>query len=667
MSDSTHAALAPQTELTWRGIAIGVVITLIFTAANVYFGLKAGLTFATSIPAAVISMAILRKVSDATIQENNIVQTIASAAGTLAAIIFVLPALVIVGWWAKFPYWETMLVCALGGTLGVMYSIPLRRALVTGSDLPYPEGVACAEVLKVGASNRHPEDQDQAGVEAGRAGFLAVVWGSVISGAFTILQATKLIGTNVSAYFKIGARGVTGFDFGLSLALLAVGHLVGLWVGVSMLIGSAIAWLGLVPWYASVSGLDGPAASIASSVFLDKVRFIGAGTIGVAAIWTLLKLVKPVASGLAAAVRSSRARKTGHGDELPRTEHDMPIGYVATITLVCMLPIAWLLADFSGDAGLESHMWLLVISGVAFVALISFFVASVVGYMAGLVGSSNSPISGVGILVVVIASVLLALGAQPFLPDDAGKALVAFSLFVSSVVFAGATIANDNLQDLKTGQLVNATPWKQQFALIIGVFAGALIIPFVLNMLNEAYGFVGAANATDQALAAPQAGLIGALAQGVLEHNIDWSLIWLGAGIGAVVIVIDEILSKVGARMSIPPLGVGMGIYLPSQITLMIATGAVIGWFFNRRADRHAARPEDRKQLGVLMATGLIVGESILGVIIAAIVVFSGKEAPLGLVGDGFANWAVVIGGITFALTVFLMYRWISRLGYSGD
>src|SRR5690625_558107 len=206
-------------------------------------------------------MAILRKVSDATIQENNIVQTIASAAGTLAAIIFVLPALVIVGWWAKFPYWETMLVCALGGTLGVMYSIPLRRALVTGSDLPYPEGVACAEVLKVGASNRHPEDQDQAGVEAGRAGFLAVVWGSVISGAFTILQATKLIGTNVSAYFKIGARGVTGFDFGLSLALLAVGHLVGLAAGVSVRIGAAVAWLALVPWHAALAGLDGRAAS----------------------------------------------------------------------------------------------------------------------------------------------------------------------------------------------------------------------------------------------------------------------------------------------------------------------------------------------------------------------------------------------------------------------
>lgn len=662
MGTKQEVGHGPLSELTLRGVVIGVLITLVFTAANVYFGLKAGLTFATSIPAAVISMAVLRKFQNASIQENNIVQTIASAAGCLSAIIFVLPGMVIVGWWAGFPYWETALICALGGILGVMYSIPLRRALVTNSDLPYPEGVACAEVLKVGESHR---DSAVAGTGAAASdkGFKAVVWGALVSAAFAVVEATHIFTTTVSGYFHVGNRGgVSGFDFSLSFALLAVGHLVGLWVGISMLIGTLIAWGWAVPHYAVLAQLTGSAADVAGTVFSEKVRFLGAGTIGAAAIWTLLKLVKPVYSGLADAMRSTRMRKAGQGDSLPRTEHDMPIGIVAVVTLVCLLPIAWLLGGFSASAGLGAQMWPLVIGGVVFIALMSFFVASVCGYMAGLVGSSNSPLSGVGILVIVVASVLLALSVQSSLPDSAGKALVAFALFASSVVFAGATIANDNLQDLKTGQLVDATPWKQQVALIIGVIAGAIIIPFVLNMLNEAYGFVGAASATERALAAPQAGLISALAQGVLQHNIDWWLIWDGVAIGTVIIAVDEVLGKVGKQVRFPPLAVGLGIYLPTEVTLMIVVGALIGWYFNRRSQR-TRDPAGTRQLGILMSSGLIVGESIIGVVIAAIVVGSGAQAPLALVGESFAEPAIWIGGIAFVLVTFGLYSWVTRLG----
>jgi len=656
-----RGGLAPQTELTIRGVIIGVLITLVFTAANVYFGLEAGLTFATSIPAAVISMAVLRKFSDATIQENNIVQTIASAAGTLSAIIFVLPGLVIVGWWSGFPYWETALICGLGGVLGVMYSIPLRRALVTNSDLPYPEGVACAEVLKVGARHRESMANGNS-AEAGNAGFMAVVWGSVVSAGFAVVVATHVFAKDVSAYFYVGHRGAaSGFDFSLSFALLAVGHLVGLWVGISMLIGTGIAWLWAVPHYTILAHATGTAAAVAQAAFGGKVRFLGAGTIAAAAIWTLLKLVKPVYAGLAAALRSSRLRKTGQGDRLPRTEHDIPIGIVALVTLLAMLPIAWLLGAFSTASGLGSQLWLLTIGGVVFVALMSFFVAAVCGYMAGLVGSSNSPLSGIGILVIVIAAVLLAIGVQSSLPVSAGKALVAFALFTSSVVFAGATIANDNLQDLKTGQLVDATPWKQQLALVIGVIAGALIIPVVLNLLSQAYGFVGAANATANALAAPQAGLISALAQGVLQHNIDWSLIGLGVAIGGGIIVVDEVLGLFGNNVRLPPLAVGLGIYLPSEVTLMIVVGALVGWAYDRRAAR-APNPQDTRQMGILMASGMIVGESIIGVIIAAIVVFSGREAPLALVGKGFGPDSVWIGGLIFVVISAAMYRWVSRL-----
>ena len=650
-------------ELTVRGIIIGIIITLVFTAANVYFGLKAGLTFSTSIPAAVISMALLRGFRDATVQENNIVQTIASAAGTLSSIIFVLPGLVMIGWWTGFPFWISFLICALGGILGVMYSIPLRRALVTNSDLPYPEGIACAEVLKVGSSSGK---ENAAEVEHGRAGLLAVLWGSIVSAVFAIIVSTHVFGSDVAQTFRIGRRGaVSGYDFALSFALLAIGNLVGLSVGIAMLIGAIIGWGWGVPYYSGLAGdFTTAAAQVAAGTWSLKVRFIGAGTIGVAAIWTLLKLVKPVVQGLAGAMAAARARKAGKADTLPISERDIPIGIVGLVTLACMLPIGWVLGYFANTSGLGAHMTTLVIGGVAYVVLMSFFVSAVCGYMAGLIGSSNSPLSGVGILVVLGAALLLVVGVKPYVGPDASKALMAFALFTTAVIFNVAAIANNNLQDLKTGQLVDATPWKQQVALIIGVLAGALVIPPVLDLVNQAYGFVGAPGAElrPNPLPAPQAGLISSLAQGVIAANIDWGLIIIGAWIGVAIIVLDEILARTTRAMRVPPLAVGLGIYLPTASTLMIVVGAIVGWVFERRADR-TAKPEATKQLGILLASGLIVGESIIGVVISAIVVFSGVAAPLAIVGSAFDTPAIIIGGLAFAITAFVLYRWVLRIG----
>ena len=654
---------ADRAELTVRGLIIGIVITLVFTAANVFFGLKAGLTFATSIPAAVISMAILRAMKNATIQENNIVQTVASAAGTLSSIIFVLPGLIIVGWWTGFPFWVSFGICAAGGILGVMYTIPLRRALVTDSDLPYPEGVACAEVLKVG-SGEEVEASDSAAVEGGSAGLKAVVVGSIVSALFYVVVQTKLFASDLAQYFRIGDRGAaSGYDFSLSFALFAVGHLVGLWVGVAMLVGAIISWGWAVPHFSLLHPAAGDVADVAQGIWSKYVRFVGAGTIGVAAIWTLLKLVKPVVSGLTSAMAASRVRKAGKGDTLPLTERDMPIGIVGLVVLLCMIPVAYLLGHFSVVSGLASHTTLLVVGGVVFVLILSFLVSTVCGYMAGLIGSSNSPLSGIGILVVIIAALLLVAGVKSDLPVDSGKALVAFALFITSVVFAVAAIANNNLQDLKTGQLVNATPWRQQVALVIGVIAGAVVIPPVLGLLNEAYGFLGAPGVNPaHALPAPQAGLISALAQGVIQNNIDWSLIGIGAAIGAGLIVLDAVLAGTTKSVRLPPLAVGLGMYLPTSTTLMIVVGAIVGWYFDRRADR-TPKSEATKQLGVLLASGLIVGESIIGVVVAAIVVFSGKPAPLALVGDSFENASVWIGTIAFVAVTFAMYRWIARMG----
>src|SRR5947208_2544449 len=656
MRESTRA------ELTVRGLIIGAVITLVFTAANVYFGLKAGLTFSTSIPAAVISMAILRSFRDATVQENNIVQTVASAAGTLSSIIFVLPGLIMIGWWTEFPFWISFLICALGGILGVMYSIPLRRALVTSSDLPYPEGVACAEVLKVGSSGDSAHASD---IEHGRAGLLAVLWGSIVAAVFAVIVATQVFAADVAQTFRIGKRGaVSGYDFSLSFALLAIGHLVGLSVGIAMLIGTFIGWGWGVPHYSALVGdLATAAAQLAQSTWSKKVRFLGAGAIGVSAIWTLLKLVKPVAKGLAGAMAASRARKAGKADTLPITERDIPIGIVGLVTLVCMLPIGWVLGYFANASGLGAHMTTLVIGGVAYVVLMSFFVSAVCGYMAGLIGSSNSPLSGIGILVVIGAALLLVFGVKPYVSPEASKSLIAFALFTTAVIFNVAAIANNNLQDLKTGQLVDATPWKQQVALVIGVIAGAIVIPPVLDLVNHAYGFVGAPGAElrPNPLPAPQAGLISSLAQGVIAADIDWSLIRTGGLIGICIILLDEILSRTTRHMRVPPLAVGLGIYLPTQSTLMIVVGAVAGWVFDNRAD-HSAKPEATKQLGVLLASGLIVGESVIGVVIAAIVVFSGVSAPLALVGPGFEGAAKIVCGLAFAVIVAVLYSWIWRL-----
>ena len=647
-------------ELTVRGVILGVLITLVFTAANVFFGLKAGLTFATSIPAAVISMAVLRGFKDVTIQENNIVQTVASAAGTLSAIIFVLPGLVIIGWWTGFRYWTSASICALGGVLGVMYSIPLRRALVTESDLPYPEGVACAEVLKVGAGGTI----EAGGVDETRAGLLAVVAGSIVSGAFAIIVATRVFASDLARYFRVGERGsVSGFDLLFSVALFGVGHLVGLWVGVAIGLGAVIAWVWGVPHYA-VLNAGHAAAQVAQTTWSHQVRFVGAGTILAAAIWTLATLVKPVYGGLRSAMAASRARRTGQQTRLPRTERDIPIGIVAVVTLVCLAPIAVLLANFDSGGALSSKMPVLVIGGVVFIALMSFFVSSVCGYMAGLIGASNSPLSGIGILAVIGAALLMVVGVRPYLPASAQPALVAYALFVTAVVFAAATIANNNLQDLKTGQLVDATPWKQQVALVIGVAAGALIIPPILDLLNHAYGFAGAPGLPRaNPLPAPQAGLISALAQGVLQNNVDWSLIRVGVAIGVGMIVIDQTLRRTtGGRVHLSPLAVGLGIYLPTQSTLMVVLGALAGWYFDRRAEHHT-NPAAVKQLGILLASGLIVGEGLVGVLIAALVAFSGKNFPLSLVGDHFAeSGAVVLSCIAFTATMFFMYRWVARL-----
>jgi putative OPT family oligopeptide transporter len=638
-------------ELTFRGVVLGALLTVILTAANVYAGLKIGLTVATSIPAAVISMAVLRTFRDSTIQENNIVQTIASAAGTLSAIVFVLPGLVMVGWWTGFPYWLSVAVIAIGGILGVMYSVPLRRALVTGTDLPYPEGLAAAEVLKVGSG--------VGGAEENRRGLMLIVWSSIASAGFYALAQTKLLAADAAKSFKVGS-GVTQASASLSMLLIGVGHLVGLTVGIAMFIGLLISWAYLVPHYTSLAGAIPAGISLddfVHGVFVHKVRFIGAGTIGIAAIWTLLKILGPIVGGIRSALAANAQRKSGGGESLPITERDIPIGIVAGTILVLMIPIGLLLHTFASTDPIAANPGTTIALSIIYVLIAGIVIASVCGYMAGLIGASNSPISGVGILSVVGISLILVL-IFPHPSGDASKSLVAFALFVTAIVFGVATISNNNLQDLKTGELVGATPWRQQVALILGVVFGAIVIPPVLDLLNTAFTFQGAPGArAATALAAPQAALISAIAQGLLNGNFDWGLIEIGAGIGVVVIIIDEVLRKM-KRGGLPPLAVGMGIYLPMALTLLVPLGALLGWLYDKWAVR-TSNPEFAQRMGVLLATGLIVGESIMGVVYAAIVAVTRKDAPLALVADN--PWAVPAGLVIFTVVVVGFYFWTRR------
>lgn len=636
-------ALPGPRELTLRSIILGGALTFLFTAANVYFGLRVGLTFSTAIPAAVISMAVLRTLGGATIVENNIVQTIGSAAGAVATMVFVLPGFVIVGWWQNIPYWETMLVCATGGILGVMLSVPMRRALVVDSDLPYPEGVAGAEILRVGMG-------DAEGQSENRVGLATIVLGSLAGAGFGVLTMLRLAAGEVAKIFKIGT-GYATIGSTMSLGLVAVGHLIGLATGLSMLTGLVIGKFVLLPWLSA--GMPGPAEEVVGTVFGQQVRMVGAGAMAIAALWALLRITGSIVRGLAGIAATSRARKAGAQIDL--TERDLPVSWVVGLSAAMFVPILFLVWQFVQGGPLAASIPAVLALSLVFIIGIGVFTAVVTGYMAGLVGTSNSPVSGVGILSILIASVLVAALFGSGVAADQRAPLIAFALFLVSFVFGIAIVANDNLQDLKTGQLVGSTPWKQQAALIIGVVAGSLILPPVLQLLATSFGFAGAPGAGENALAAPQASLFAAIAQGVLGGSLRWDLIWLGVGIGAVLIAIDEGLRKTG-KGKLPPLAVAMGIYLPATLVFPAVIGAVIGHFWNRMAAR-TSRPEFTERLGVLLATGLIVGDSLFGLAFAGAVGATGDPANLAIVGESFAPASEWIAVVVMVALLVLTYR----------
>ena len=658
-------------EFTLRGVILGALITVIFTASNVYLGLKVVLTFASSIPAAVISMAILKFAKDSNILENNLVQTQASAAGTLSSIIFVLPALLMLGYWTSFPFWQTTILCIAGGILGVMFTIPLRYAMVVNSDLPYPEGVAAAEILRAGEA----AVADGSATQDGSIGAKEIAIGGALSGTVAFLTGgLRLLADSAGYWFKAGAA-VFQLPMGFSLALLGAGYLVGIAGGIAILLGILIAWGVAVPTLtsAAVQPMDMPLSAFAMQIWKEKVRFIGAGTIGVAALWTLLTLMKPMMEGLKL---SMQALKGGSNVGLARVEQDLSpkamMGWTAAMTVLLAVCFYQFVAGSSLPTGLA---WLLVGVCTAVTFIIGFLVAAACGYMAGLIGSSSSPISGIGIIsIVVISLVLLMVGnVNPeLLTSGDGQFVTALALFCGSAVLCVATISNDNLQDLKTGYLIKATPWRQQIALIIGVVVGALVISPVLELLYKAYGFTGALPRADmdasQALGAPQATLMTTIAKGIFAHNLNWDFILVGVAIGATLIVVDTVLRKTSAgKYSLPVLAVGMGIYLPPSINMPIFIGTVLAWWLKHYITKKspaAAREKNLKsaeRTGTLFAAGLIVGESLIGVIMAFIIAASvttgGSDAPLALKLENWDTIGQILGLLAFILAMSMLAR----------
>ena len=576
-------------EITVKSVILGILLSVILAAANAYLGLFAGMTVSASIPAAVISMGVLRFFKRSSILENNIVQTAASAGESLAAgVIFTIPALVLMGYWTDFDYMAIAKMSAVGGIIGVMFTIPLRRALIIEAKLTYPEGVATAEVLKAGDEARNSKEGGKSlGVilKAGLIGGLLKImqqgfsmWSQSAEGAFGFKNAK-------------GVKTVFGFGSDLSPALLGVGYIIGLNISTLMIAGGLLSWIVVLPIYTTVTGYDGAITmDVANTIWSTQIRYLGVGAMVVGGLWSVVKLVRPLINGIKASLDAHRA--SDRGVEMKSTEQDISIKWVIGIVAVSSIPLFLLYLDV-----LESVPITLIMTAVMLV--FGFLFSAVAGYMGGLVGSSNNPISGVTIATILFSSLLLLLLMGSGSPNGAAGAII-----IGAVVCCAASIAGDNLQDLKAGHILGATPWKQQIMQIIGTVSAAFALGLTLDILHTAYT-IGS-----ETLSAPQATLMMSVAQGVFHGGLPWNMIAIGAVLGTGIIVADVILEKRGSTFRMPVLAVAVGLYLPISLSVPVFIGGLISYFTKERVKNN-----DKK--GLLFASGLITGEALMGILVA--------------------------------------------------
>jgi putative OPT family oligopeptide transporter len=599
--ESVDAPVIPASvtlpEITIKAVVLSVVLAAVLAGANAYLGLFAGMTVSASIPAAVVSMAVLRLFRRSNILENNIVQTAASSGEALAAgVIFTIPGLLLIGYWTSFDYWQTFTVALVGGILGVLFTIPLRRALIIHARLRFPEGVATAEVLKVGAS---------ADADAGRR-FRLLLGAAAMGGGFKFAEGgLKLWSDSLEGVVQFGRATFYG-GLNLSPALLAVGYIVGLNTAVVVFLGGMIGWLVLLPLYQLIA--DQPDALIgmaaAKTTWSGQIRYIGIGAMLVGGVWTLFQVRGPILQSLQQllALYGTR-RKDRSPSVLPRTERDAGVAWLIALTVMSVVPMMLLYQRLLGD-----DFW--GVTGLTLLMVVTAFLfSSVAGYMAGLVGSSSNPVSGVTIATIMLASLLLLgmLGRH----HPAGPAA---ALLVGAVVCCAAAMGGDNLQDLKTGHLVGATPWKQQIMQVIGVATGAVVIVPVLSLLQAKYGIGEATDIHPHPLSAPQATLMANLAKGVFGGSLPWHLVGIGVLLGMVVIALDVRQARRKGAFRLPVLAVALGIYLPLKLSATIMAGGLLSEYVLSGKRLVGVQADDR---GLLFAAGLVTGEALVGILLA--------------------------------------------------
>lgn len=625
----------PLPEITLKAIILGILLSMVLTGANAYLGLFAGMTVSASIPAAVISMGILAAFKKSNILENNIVQTAASAGESLAAgVIFTIPALVLLGYWTEFNAWEIAKISAIGGLIGVLFTVPLRRALIIEAKLKYPEGVATAEVLRAGEEAKEKTASDSA------SGIKIIAVTGIAGGLMKLAQQ----GFGMWHAAVEGAKNFGGAIFGIgtdiSPALISVGYIVGRNISILVFAGGLISWGFAIPIYSALNGFEGDPMSAAWTIWNTKIRYLGVGAMVVGGIWSLLKLMKPLAAGIRASLNAISHAQSGQ--EIRREEKDFPIHYVGLGLAVLLIPVILLYYGVLESVGIAVTLSVVMM-------VFGFLFSAVAAYMAGVVGSSNNPISGVTIATILFTSLLLLA-----ILGTGSSSGAAAAILVGAVVCCAAAIGGDNLQDLKTGFIVGATPWKQQLMQCVGVLSASVVLGLVLNILHTAY-VIGSST-----LPAPQATLMKSVADGVFTGNLPWNMIMFGALIGIIIILIDIRQERIGSDFRTPVLAVAVGIYLPIELSVPIFIGGMVAHF-----GKKAGSTDATEKRGLLMASGFITGEALMGIMVAVpIFITANKDWWPSIQGFTFLGQSyslALLGPILFIGIILWLYRSVAK------
>lgn len=632
-------------EITFKAVVLSVVLAAVLAGANAYLGLFAGMTVSASIPAAVVSMAVLRFFRESNILENNIVQTAASSGEALAAgVIFTIPALLLIGHWTAFDYWQTTVISAVGGLLGVLFTIPLRRVLIVTARLRFPEGVATAEVLKVGSGT--------GAVPASAAsGFKSLLAAAIIGGGVKLGESgMKLWAEALEGAARVGHAVFYG-GVNLSPALLAVGFIIGPGTALVVFLGGALGWLILLPAYSFFQGMPESMEALAAAKAIGgaRIRYVGIGAMLVGGLWTLVQLRGPLVEGISRSFTAYRAALSPadrrHENVVPRTDYDAPVLWLFIPFVLVLIPMALIYQGAVGN-GVVAVVMTGLMAGAA------FLFSAVAAYMAGLMGSSSNPVSGVTIATIALAALVLVpvMGSG----NPAGPAA---ALLIGAVVCCAAAMGGDNLQDLKTGYLVGSTPWKQQIMQVVGVASAAVVIAPVLALLQAKYGIGEVSAEHPHPLSAPQAMLMASLASGVFGGTLPWDMVVIGAAIGVVVVLIDRRLQARGSAFTMPVLAVALGIYLPLKLSAAILAGGLVS-AMAKRGVPEGADAGDRK--GLLFAAGLVTGEALMGILLAVPIALSGFWPAIG--ADPFQIFATPpLGGwpglAVLTVVALLLYR----------